>query len=323
MRRSGFTLIELLVVIAIIAVLIALLLPAVQAAREAARRAQCINNFKQFGLALHNYHSVNNVFVDSRPGDNINANDSTAASGFVSLLPFLEQQPMFNAWNFMLDFNVAGPGRNVGSGGFEQLTVAQARLSVFVCPSDPSGPKYSTSTLSRDDIPLLPDLATSSYALCAGTGGPPKHHLDNTGLYIIQETKYTNNGFADYGYPHPIAEFTDGTSQTIAAGETIYNDGIYKNNPAPGIGLFFNMWAISQRYSASFRVTKNPMNTPPGKGFCDGPWLNGSFGSQHSGGANFLFADGSTRFVKQSIDYRVYNFLASRNMGEVVSSDQY
>src|SRR5438067_386874 len=100
MRRRGFTLIELLVVIAIIAVLIALLLPAVQAAREAARRAQCVNNLKQLGLALHNYHSINNIFPSGRPGDDPSHNDSNAASNWVSTLPQMEQQQMFNAWNF-------------------------------------------------------------------------------------------------------------------------------------------------------------------------------------------------------------------------------
>src|SRR5206468_7651117 len=104
MRRRGFTLIELLVVIAIIGVLIALLLPAVQAAREAARRSQCTNNLKQLGLALHNYHDANQAFPSGKAGNDASAagNDSSATSGWVSVLPQMEQGPLFNAWNFLV-----------------------------------------------------------------------------------------------------------------------------------------------------------------------------------------------------------------------------
>src|SRR5215472_10002444 len=97
MRRRGFTLIELLVVIAIIAVLIALLLPAVQAAREAARRSQCINNMKQIGIALHNYHSA----VNSLPPGQLEGNNWLDFSAHTMLLPYLEQAPLYNAMNFL------------------------------------------------------------------------------------------------------------------------------------------------------------------------------------------------------------------------------
>ena len=114
--RQGFTLIELLVVIAIIAVLVALLLPAVQAAREAARRAQCVNNLKQIGLALHNYHSANNVFpIGYVAWPNANTNVTSPGWGWASaLLPMLEQQPLYSATNLALPIedatnSTAGP----------------------------------------------------------------------------------------------------------------------------------------------------------------------------------------------------------------------
>src|SRR5438093_2413539 len=104
--RRGFTLIELLVVIAIIGVLIALLLPAVQAAREAARRSQCVNNLKQMGIALHNYHDTLGAFPAGRPAYVADNGDRANNSGFVSMLNNMEQTPLYNAWNFNVLFDV-------------------------------------------------------------------------------------------------------------------------------------------------------------------------------------------------------------------------
>src|SRR5262245_7826979 len=143
-HRFGFTLIELLVVIAIIAVLVALLLPAVQQAREAARRSQCKNNLKQMGLALHNYHEVNNVLPPStiNPGSVYAANAGVTAgmvrntTGYLLMLPYLEQTPLYNMVNFNLatdiaDWNSLGTNNPTG----QSLTISQ-KLPVFRCPSD-------------------------------------------------------------------------------------------------------------------------------------------------------------------------------------------
>ncbi len=147
-RRRGFTLIELLVVIAIIAVLIALLLPAVQAAREAARRAQCVNNLKQIGLGLHNYHSAVGSFP---PGHSQAARDINYAGGYgnqtewsaqAMMLPYMEQTPLYNAINF----SFCG---GLGYAGFANFTGFTARVNSFLCPSDNyanSGGAITTST---------------------------------------------------------------------------------------------------------------------------------------------------------------------------------
>ncbi|MBX6313672.1 MAG: DUF1559 domain-containing protein [Isosphaeraceae bacterium] len=333
MHRRGFTLIELLVVIAIIGVLIALLLPAVQAAREAARRAQCTNNLKQMGLALHNYHDINDRFPNARPGDDPTRNDSNAMSLWVVLLPQLEQQPLFNAWNFNLSFNdpSVDPVYAPTCIPIAHSTVAATTLAFFNCPSDNHDPFYNTAVSGngRNDIPRLPQLAVSTYAVNAGTGGPPDCCTDNTPPYNVGDLKHNNNGFADYGFPHGVRDFVDGTSNTIAVGETAYNnDGKWYGvqvGRCSGFNSSFNVWTITLRHGTNFRGPKNPPNTLPGIGISSGGicGMNGAFGSRHPGGVNFLFADGSVRFMKNSININTYRGICTRNGNEVISSDAY
>jgi prepilin-type N-terminal cleavage/methylation domain-containing protein/prepilin-type processing-associated H-X9-DG protein len=332
MRRRGFTLIELLVVIAIIAVLIALLLPAVQAAREAARRAQCLNNMKQMGLALHNYHSTYNTFPAGRPGDDPNNNDSNAASTWISVLGSLEQQSMMNAYNFVLVWNDPSVSAVYAAACIPvaNTTVCVTKLGVFTCPSDINTLSFvNTSNSGRNDIPHVTQMAISSYATSAGV------MIDGNavGQYAALpggDFKHLNDGFADYGFPKKIKAFTDGTSNTFAAGETAYNnDGSWYGTQVAacsGANPAFNAWSTNLRLGSNFRTTRNPVNTLPGIGFTAGGnpcGMNAAFGSRHPGGANFLFADGSVHFIKNSINIPVYWALSTRNEGEVISSDAY
>jgi len=326
MHRRGFTLIELLVVIAIIAVLIALLLPAVQAAREASRRTQCIDNLKQIGIALHNYHDTQGTFPPTRIGNDQGSNDSNAASGFVALLAQIEQAPLYNAWNFNLQFNDPSVTANPIVAMIKpqaNSTVAGIRVAVFVCPSDTAGPITGTQT-SRNDLPQGIQFATSSYAFCVGTGGNPYTGADNdlAPKYSVPDIKHRNNGFADYSFSHPIRDLTDGTSQTIAVAETTYcNDGRYLGNST--FPDFFNAWSVTLRNSSNHRNTKNPINTLPGRGAYRNGNQNGAFGSFHKGGANFLMADGHVFFLKDTIDLVVYRALSTRDSGEPVSTGDF
>ena len=175
-HRTGFTLIELLVVIAIIAVLIALLLPAVQAAREAARRVQCVNNLKQIGLGLHNYVSANDclppgAFLTWSPVAQTQIINGDF-SAHVRLLPYLEQQSLYNAANFSVS------AINDVTGALINGTVTTTRLTAFLCPSD--GPP---TWLGTDDAPMTTSVAPgNNYFASTGsslefdfgqTGGPP------------------------------------------------------------------------------------------------------------------------------------------------------
>jgi prepilin-type N-terminal cleavage/methylation domain-containing protein/prepilin-type processing-associated H-X9-DG protein len=330
-RRAGFTLIELLVVIAIIAVLIALLLPAVQAAREAARRAQCVNNLKQLGLALHNYESSVGTFsfgIYYQSADPWTGLPGTPPCGthwrhtlFNYALQYIEQGNIYNAVNFTGATNSV---RNVTAFNF--------RVSTFLCPSD----------LPSMDTPAnFPGYSQGSYSGMAGYTEMFRYRWNpgrNDNICNIIE----GNGAFVLSYTRRISQITDGLSSTLFVGET----SRYVNEP-PSI---FNVWnsgewfgdglsAVSSRPTGiAYAVPR--LNSPPSLGdvapIIDllGPfnwWANpaalnyGQFGfrSLHPGGVNFLFADGSVKFLKQTINMVTYRALSTVSLGEVTSSDAF
>ena len=305
---SGFTLVELLVVIAIIGILIALLLPAVQAAREAARRMQCGSNMKQIALALVAYENNFGHFPPSRVGCDgsssycNSAYERSGASGLVMILPQVEQQVIYD----MFDFD-AGPWIP-GSFGIDWLTtnanaIAQ-RPAVYVCPSDDSEP-YSQKTLNTEGIDYAnTPIATGSFALVAGS-------LGAEGGKASLEIKYENNGVFIYFYPMCSQDITDGLSKTMFVGEVVES---HTNDSS-------NIWSYGNRELDIHRSTSNPLNTWPAEGATIdmyGLHINGAFASRHPGGANFAFGDGHVQFLGENIDFNLYQYLSTRADGENV-----
>jgi prepilin-type N-terminal cleavage/methylation domain-containing protein/prepilin-type processing-associated H-X9-DG protein len=226
--RRGFTLIELLVVIAIIAVLISLLLPAVQSAREAARRAQCTNNLKQIGLAMHNYHTANNTFPPGTAASYNTLNGNTACiagmgwSAQSLMLSYLEQAPLYNAANFSLDPIQANSGNGANT------TAVYTRLAAFICPSDNNAGLQTGGTGS----PLLNNYyaseGTTDYSNAGTNNNPPPNCNGGTG----------STGLFYYAISYGIQQITDGTSNTVAFSEGLTgSNGTVPKNYVTGVNL--------------------------------------------------------------------------------------
>ncbi len=335
-RRCGFTLVELLVVIAIIGVLVGLLLPAIQAAREAARRAQCINNLRQFGVALHNYHSSKNTFP---PGAVMTRSPTQVyANAHCALLPYFEQAALAALYDHTEPWEGQRPG------------VASTTIAIFKCPSS-SAPNPVVDpllgTVVNDTI-----YGTSEYAFCMGY----------TDAFCAREgvkpgeIPASQQGMFNMAWGPAIRQITDGTSNTIAIGDASgdprwkvchlanCNDsdlvpGPQGEVPTPTIG-----WIIGEPNSTSFFSALGPKGStygcsvepinkfPVTDTFLDYPQYVGDYAafktnvaghyckpsyeggkhsasnyrSDHPGGCSFLLADSSVAFVNEVIDMAVY-----------------
>jgi len=319
---QGFTLVELLVVIAIIGILVALLLPAIQAARESARRTACVNNLKQQATAIANFELTKKHLPPARLGpDSTNANEvfhlktpveRSGASGFVLMLPYLEEQALFEQLEIDTKNGLYPAG--VFSAFWrtpEREAALHTSLNVLRCPSTTSPPHSESPAYGS----WTQKPAVGSYAFCAGHRGPNSKHPVRACM-----TKHHNTGAHLYWNTVKLAQVTDGTSKTISIGEVIEEHTQSSSN----------VWSHVLRYADCYRVTDVPLNTPPnvdakvvGENTAN---VNGAFASRHPGGAQFTFLDGHVEFVTENIDFDLYqnmSTIAGTPLERDVTDDQY
>lgn len=318
MRSKGFTLIELLVVIAIIAILIALLLPAVQQAREAARRSTCANNMKQLGLALHNYHDAYKVLPASGYSVGIGGYDymtggstpaiarQTNTSGFVMLLPYLDQAPMFNRWNFQnaaswaYVYGTHSAGSVLGDPTVN-APVSKTKLAVLICPSD-NGDRFYTA-------------GDHYYGISSAAGGGARSNYEfvahyNQYYYLHYWTALDRTGRRLFGDDTAtrIDDCSDGTSNTCAMAEQTvskYNGQIVgwsqRGHVNMGIDISRDWYRINQWDYYGDVNTRLYGRL--------GQWMTA--GSFHVGGCQILMLDGAVKFISENVDGTVQNAIAT------------
>jgi prepilin-type N-terminal cleavage/methylation domain-containing protein/prepilin-type processing-associated H-X9-DG protein len=327
--RRGLTLIELLVVVAVIAVLIGLLLPAVQKVREAAARTQCTNNLKQIGLALYNYLGANKQF----PYENTSMTDEPRANWLAHLLPYVEQPFKGQHMGLRTDLTplitvtLLDPGVRNDAVGNDFL------VKTYVCPSD--GPKVHRPAQPSWDG----DLAMGNYL---GVNAPNTDQHDpwnnnHLGVFVYQchrtdPSSWAQSTWNTSGPPTTVASIKDGTSNTLAVGER----PSYPYPPVPG-GWQSGSWVYSEMDSGLglpnwdlwVAATDQYGHPCPGgpQWFGPGDQNNGCdahhYWSKHPGGGNWLFADGSVRFLSYTVGIAVQAALATKAGGETVPGDAF
>jgi prepilin-type N-terminal cleavage/methylation domain-containing protein/prepilin-type processing-associated H-X9-DG protein len=371
-RRRGFTLIELLVVIAIIAVLIALLLPAVQSAREAARRAQCTNNLKQIGLAVHNYISSNETVPPSGSRTDYNPTwgfaNNPVLPGYVRqnpwsmkarLMQYMEASTAFNSANFDMDPEWSN-GTSYNTAGWDpsNLTIRGITINSYLCPSDNKPGNLNNAGVTPD---------ASRQANYADNWGNNRRYAG----WVPDGPAYFPGWDSMVRNPVTLATVTDGTNNTALFAEFIKGDGTDPTASKDGLGMVYRGGGTNTGYGISNGSTQMSMpiltaewynanvcqtksltrnfswkgerwiasdngrgggyshTMLPNRRSClydDGPGgiSNDAMesllaaGSNHPGGVNVLFLDGSVRFIKNSINYPTWHAIGSKDGGEVI-----
>jgi len=323
--------------------------PAVQKVRESAARAQCQSHLKQLGIALHHHHDVRKCFPPGLVTDQVTLSDADS-TGFTHLLPFLEQNATFKLYSFDDPWFAQSNYQAVGT-----------EIALFYCPSNRSGGGIDLAPMAAEwNYPLPPRAAGCDYAFCFGANGAlnrrwQKQPPETRGVFGIRGTREITSGVR-------LADIRDGTSTTLAMGDAaagtaalLVRDmtnpsqparGLLSGQPviieqswrAAGVGETTHPWygsvlAVTAQYGLAPDPRDEPMNRKPltptvyggdarGDNASGLDYVSG-FRSVHPGGCNFLFCDGSVRFVADGIRPAVYRALSTYAGGEVVSGDDY
>lgn len=345
-RHSAFTLVELLVVIAIISVLIALILPAVQNAREAARRIQCRSNLKQMGLALHNYHDSFGTFppainhsgrISCDGGAGHRDGYGTAlyrgnnrvqnTSGWVMLLPYLEQAAAYNQYDFNQSGSLSSPcGHPIaGSSAVNpNVLVTSMALAILQCPSHPEAGQVSSSSPanSMSDYYSRENARRASYGFATGVGDDFSH------LYSAFNGDVRQGAFGNSGGAR-LVQITDGTSNSIAVGES-WGGERWKVHSSFGPWGLTGTHTCCHLYTPSASSSTLTLATIVQNGYDKEFMINASYypndrrqyawgyGSGHAGGTHVVLADGSVRFLSENMDVLTFWRLTYIHDGDVV-----
>jgi prepilin-type N-terminal cleavage/methylation domain-containing protein/prepilin-type processing-associated H-X9-DG protein len=307
LSRFGFTLVELLVVIAIIGVLVGLLLPAVQSAREAARRMSCSNNLKQMALATHNFHDTFKTLPYGTRDRLLGDVADTWATGHIQILPFIEGDAIARRWN---PNEPRHSTVDTHGDGWTNARLQQMQIPTYSCPSmsPPSGPLTAEN---RGPCSYLWSGGSFDVQLLhyAGLYGVAEPRFDGAVVPIKIHVPTGGNLSPNHRKPTALRDIADGTSNTWLIGETDF-----KPRGVPSM-MYGGVWAYGF-IGYSWGTTFHPFNKHN--------WTRmvyGAFRSEHPGGGNFALADGSVRFVAESIDHTIYQAISTAAGGEVAQLD--
>lgn len=319
-RSRGFTLVELLVVIAIIGILVALLLPAIQAAREAARRTQCVNNLKQLGVAMHNYHDTHKCLpyghrTETAPPP-LTATTHRRDCWYYRILPFVEQ----GAYSDEYEANTTDYVFYIPA------AIQSVVVPAFTCPSDPSSPALGGGGTTIG--------FQGNYAVCGGGGYPYNPTTIDGNFYNTPRVENGGMfGTSNPGIPRTLGAALDGTANVLMASEGI----IRGKTAAASWGDLGGYWGGAPHGSFAFSSAESPNTTMPDRVYScksttwpKAPCENGSAGglagrycfarSYHPGGVNVVLCDGAVRFVSDSVDTLTFRYLGNREDGNAVGA---